>query len=126
MENLQLLEGSPIIFTFSSHNKPLTETSKSIKCYGMHKASLEIVDATTLSITVEGCVNATNVDTGAQLNDEDITWTTLAIISATSLEQVYTLTENGIYYIDLSGIQRVRLNVTLISGTPTISMMRAD
>ena len=126
MENLQLLEGSPIIFTFSSHNKPLTETSKSIKCYGMHKASLEIVDATTISITVEGCVNATNIETGAQLTDEEITWTKLATISATSLEKVDTLTEDGIYYIDLSGIQRVRLNVTSITGTPTISMMRAD
>lgn len=126
MENLQLLEGSPIIFTFSSHNKPLTETSKSIKCYGMHKASLEIVGATTISITVEGCVNATNVDTGTQLNDGEITWTKLATISATSLEKVDTLNKNGIYYIDLSGIQRVRLNVTSISGTPTISMMRAD
>lgn len=126
MENLQLLEGSPIIFTFSSQNKPLTETSKSIKCYGMHKASLEIVGATTFSITVEGCVNATNVDTGAQLTDNEITWTKLATISATSLEKVDTLNKNGIYYIDLSGIQRVRLNVTSISGTPTISMMRAD
>lgn len=107
---------------FDSVKTPVTEagTSESFHNNGFSTLILEISDATSISLTVEGCINILNTD-GTAKTDEECTWSTLAVIGLGSYNVADAITDNGIYAIGINGTARVRVVVSAISGSATIT-----
>lgn len=110
-----------IVPFFDSVKEPLTETkiSDSVWNNGYDNLSLEISGEGTATIIVQGCVNTVDAK-GQQLSDDKIQWTDLSMLSAKDYSQKPLLLENGIYYVGIIGISRIRINATDVSGNKTI------
>lgn len=115
MANFNLIR--TIVPFFDSVKTPLTEdkASDSIWNNGYDNLSLEISGNGSATIVVQGCVNTVDAN-GKQLNDNEITWTNLSMLDAKDYSQKAELTENGIYYVGIIGISRIRVNATDVSG----------
>ena len=110
-----------IVPFFDSVKNPLAadDTSKGYWVNGYDNLAVEVSGTGSGTIVVQGCVNTLNAD-DQQMEDQDINWTDLSMLSATNYSQKATITENGIYYVGVSGISRVRIQATGVSGTLTI------
>ena len=97
---------------FDSVKEPLTEdkVSTSVWNNGFDNLALEI----------SGEGSGTIIAKGEQLDDEEITWTNLCMISATDYSSKVSLTDKGIYHAGILGVSRVRINATDVSGELTI------
>ncbi|MBO7691895.1 MAG: hypothetical protein J6T10_04580 [Methanobrevibacter sp.] len=106
---------------FDSVKEPLTEdkVSTSVWNNGFDNLALEISGEGSGTIIVQGCINTINAK-GEQLDDEEITWTNLCMISATDYSSKVSLTDKGIYHAGILGVSRVRINATDVSGELTI------
>lgn len=106
---------------FDSVKTPLTSdgTSDSFGNNGYDNLTLEVSGAGSGVFAVQGCVNTLNAD-GNPLDDEDCAWTTLAVINANSYSKATSIGANGIYYVGVHGVSRVRVAATSVSGPKTI------
>lgn len=109
---------------FNSVKVPVTAagTSDSFHNSGFDTLALEVSpsgssSSVTIEGYVEGCINIVAPD-GTTLEDADCAWTQLALIDATLNKQ--TTFEQGIYFVGINGMARVRVVVTSISGSATI------
>lgn len=107
---------------FDSVKTPVTAagTSESFHNNGFATLILEVSDATSIKLSVEGCINILNTN-GTTKTDEECTWTTLAAISLSGYEVLDEIDQNGIYAIGINGSARVRVVVSEISGSATIT-----
>lgn len=122
--NLTLLEGSPVRINF----KDLTEgtPSKAFKCNAnINEALFSVEDATTVSLTLEACVNDLD-EKGEPLGDGDCTWVELALINTTDYSITNTVEDNGAFYLSLGGFARVRVNPTTLTGDPVVTLVKVD
>lgn len=122
--NLSLLEGSPVRVVFND----LVEgtPSNSFKCNAnINQALLSIEGASTVALTVEGCINDVDEE-GKKLLDDDCTWIDLALVNVSNLSVVTSVEDNGAFYVTLSGFARVRINPTTLTGAPKISLTRVE
>jgi hypothetical protein len=110
-----------IVPFFDSVKSPLASdgVSKGYWVNGYDNLAVEVSGTGSGTIVVQGCINTVNAD-GQQLEDQDISWTDLSMLSATNYSQKATITENGIYYVAISGVSRLRIEATGVSGTLTI------
>lgn len=110
-----------IVPFFDSVKEPLTEAkiSDSVWNNGYDNLSLEISGDGTATVTVQGCVNTVDAE-GQQLPDSELQWTDLSMLSAKDYSQKPVLSENGIYYVGIIGISRIRINATEVSGNKII------
>lgn len=110
-----------IVPFFDSVKNPLAAdgTSKGYWVNGYDNLAVEVSGTGSGAIVVQGCINTLDAD-DQQMDDQDINWTDLSMLSATNYSQKATITENGIYYVGVSGISRVRIQATGVSGTLTI------
>lgn len=119
--------GGALLYVFQDTNNQIVgEYSTSVNVVNIQTATLEVQGADTCSITVQGCVNDKEEDNITPLDDENCQWTPLANISVKDYEITETITSDGIYYISLSGIQRIRLSVGDTTKTARITLMRAE
>ncbi len=107
---------------FDSVKTPVTEagTSESFHNNGFATLILEVSDATSIKLTVEGCINILNTN-GTTKTDEECAWTTLAAIDLSAYSVLDEISSNGIYAIGINGSARVRVVVSEISGSATIT-----
>lgn len=119
MANLNL--NIQVVPFFDSVKNPITsdDTSKGFWANGYDNLAVEVSGTGSGTIVVQGCINTVDAS-GKQLDDQDISWTDLSMLSATNYSQKATITENGIYYVGVSGISRVRVQATDVSGSLTI------
>lgn len=106
---------------FDSVKNPLTAAADSASFVnnGYDNLALEISGSGSGTFAVEGCVNTLNAQGGA-LEDSQISWTPLMLISAEDFKSHGTATTNGIYYVAVAGISKVRVCATNVSGNNTI------
>lgn len=110
-----------IIPFFDSVKNPLTEAavSKSFFNLGFDNFALEISGSGTATLTIEGCINTVNAQ-GEQMDDDDCTWTPLSTLSAKDYAKSSAISNKGIYYVGISGLSRIRVNVTSVTGSVII------
>ena len=96
-----------------------TGTSDSFKNNGYENLTIEVSGEGSAAFSVEGCMNIQKPD-GSAMEDEECSWTSLAIFNGTDLSQLSEISEKGIYYVSIAGLSRVRVNVSSASGNVTI------
>lgn len=119
-------QGNSIALIFQNENLPIqNQYSESFSCTNLSSVALEISDATTCEVKVQGCVYDKDSD-GKLLADNDCQWTTLGLINASDFSVLDEAGEDGIYYLSLSGIQRVRLDIGSTTTTAKIIMVSGE
>lgn len=106
----------------------ITETSATYFNPSLQTIAVEVKNAASPSIQIEGCMDDYNEVTKKNLDDDDCVWYQLAIINSKDFSIVDKITENGIYYISVAGAKRFRFNVADISkiSVATISIQKVD
>lgn len=106
---------------FDSVKNPLdsSKTSDSFKNPGYDNLSLELSGTGSAVLAIEGCIN-TQDENGMALEDTDCSWSPLAILSAKNYSQAQSVSGNGIYFIGVSGISRIRVVASSVSGEVTV------
>ena len=106
---------------FDSVKEPLTEAgeSKSVWNNGYDNLAIELSGTGSAALSIQGCVNTVNAQ-GEQLEDADCSWTSLSVLKASDYSQVQQIEANGIYYVGITGISRIRVKATNVSGQVTI------
>ena len=107
---------------FDSVKTPVSTagTSEAFRNNGFETLILEVSGATSISLTVEGCINIIKPN-GETMTDEECSWTPLAIINMTGFEVLSEITSNGIYAIGINGNARVRTVIDSIEGEAVIT-----
>ena len=124
MTMMQLIEGSPIKFKFE--DLAAGESSKAIQCNGaITRALICVEDATTIAMTVEGCVNDTDAQ-GNPIDDADCNWFTLGLTSVEDFSNTTSIEADGAFYVELSGFSRVRVSATTLTGEPIITLVKVN
>ena len=110
-----------IVPFFDSVKNPLEETgeSKSVWNNGYDNVAIELSGEGSATLVVQGCVNTIN-DKDEQLSDEDCSWSDLSTLNAKNYSQVEQIVNKGIYYVGITGISRIRVKATSVSGKVTI------
>lgn len=105
---------------FDSVEHPLTEAAISDSYWnsGYNKMVLEVSGEGTGVFKVEGCINTLGSD-GHILDDNDCYWTELGAVATPSYSiqnAQSAITDNGIYYIDITGLSRIRIVAESVEG----------
>lgn len=110
-----------IVPFFDSVKNPLEEIgeSKSVWNNGYDNVAIELSGEGSATLVVQGCVNTIN-DKDEQLSDEDCSWSNLSTLNAKNYSQVEQIVDKGIYYVGITGISRIRVKATSVSGKVTI------
>lgn len=110
-----------IIPFFDSVKNPLTEdkTSPSVWNNGYDNLTVEVSGDGAGTFVVQGCVNTVDQN-GVQLADDDLVWTSLYTLDASTYEHKTQIISKGIYHVDIVGISRIRINATGVSGEISI------
>ena len=95
-------------------------TSESFHNNGFSTLILEVSGAEGIKLTVEGCINILNTD-GTTKTDAECTWTQLAVIDMSAYNVLEEVEGNGIFAIGINGNARVRVVISEISGSATIT-----
>ena len=124
--SLLLNQQSPLTLIFQDEVKKIDgQYSKMFECSNLQTMTLEIKGVDTCDITVEGAVNIYDTE-GSVLDEDDIDFTQLGLISASDYSVVDKATTKGIYYLSLGGVRGVRLNCSNLSSDTIITMARVD
>ena len=110
-----------VIPFFDSVKNPLTQNGISSAFYntGYDNLTLEISGEGSANVQVEACVNTLDAE-GNQLPDNQCSWTPLSTLSAKDYAKSSAISANGIYFIGISAMSRIRINATNVSGAVTI------
>lgn len=106
---------------FNSVKEPLTEdkTSDSYHSGGYDSFTLEFGGEGSATIVVEGCVNTRN-SLDQDLKDAECSWYPLAALNAQDYSKSAAISNKGIYFFGISGVSRIRVKATGVSGEVTI------
>lgn len=107
---------------FDSVKTPVSAagTSEPFRNNGFSTLTLEVSGATSIALSVEGCVNIIKPN-GETMTDEECSWTPLAIINMSDFSVLSEIADNGIYAIGINGNARVRVVVSSIEGEAIIT-----
>lgn len=102
---------------FDSVRTPLEADATSDGCRnsGYDNLTLEIGGEGTANVTVEGCVNTQNAK-NIDLEDSECNWYPLAALSAQDYSKSSAISAKGIYFVGVSGVSRIRVKATSVSG----------
>lgn len=114
----------PFIIFFDSINNPISApvVSGGLDISALSDMSIEVKNATKINMIVEGC-GCTFDSNNNELPDNECVWTPLAIVNATTFNVSQSITNNGIYLINLGGCRKIRLRVTEVTGKATVTGM---
>ena len=83
--------------------------------YGNYTSlSLEVSNATAISLKVQGCINVEGIE------DANLSWTDLAVINNGDYSVSSNIAANGIYSVGISGLTKIRVVITSITGDVTV------
>lgn len=100
------------IKTISFHsNASSAETSQVATNVNQGELLVLEVSATTISMKVQGIVNATEGNTN---------WSDLAVIDAKTLTTGESIAEPGIYYTSIDGVAKIRTVIDSVTGTANV------
>ena len=107
---------------FDSVRTPVSAagTSEPFRNNGFASLTLEVSGASSIALTVEGCVNIIKPN-GEAMSDVECSWTPLAIINMSDFSVLSEIANNGIYAIGISGSARVRVVISSIEGEAIIT-----
>ena len=114
----------PFIIFFDSINNPISTpiVGEGLDTSSLSDMSIEIKNATKINMIVEGCGCIFDGNNN-KLADTDCVWTPLAVVNATTFNVSQSITNNGIYLINLGGCRKIRVNVTEVTGKATVTGM---
>ena len=100
------------IKTIKFHNNASSAETSQVAT-NTHQGELLVleVSATTISMTVQGIVDATEGNTE---------WHDLAVINAKTLTAEESITEPGIYYVSVDGVAKIRTVIESMTGTANV------
>lgn len=106
---------------FDSVRTPLSEdkTCDGVWTNGYDTLTIEVSGTGSGTLVVQGCVNTMDANK-IQLKDDQVSWTNLYVLDASTYEHKTAIISNGIYHVDIVGISRVRIAATSVSGELTI------
>lgn len=107
---------------FDSVKNPVTAVgiSDSYHNVGFDTLILEVAGSEDIELKVQGCSNILKEDGMTSKSDDECEWSDLAVINAKNFDVSESISSNGIYYIGINGLMRVRVSVTSITGSATI------
>lgn len=104
---------------FDSVKTPVTAsgTSESFHNNGFGSMTIEVSGAA--SGEIEGCINILNAD-GSVKADSACSWSSLAVVNLGDLSLSSSFSGIGHYSVSISGMARVRVVLSSVSGSVTI------
>lgn len=113
----------PNISFFNSVKVPVTGPQTTSSFYNDNVQSeqilLEVSGVSSISLKVQGCIKYKDAD-GNMLDDADCIWNDLSLLDAKDYSLKNSITGNGLFIINISGIIRLRLKIESISGSATV------
>lgn len=86
---------------------------------------LEISGASAISLKVQGCINVKDAN-GDTIPDNNLEWSDIDLITAKNMGPASVASDNGIYYVSISGLTKVKVTATSSTGTiKVIGVMEA-
>ena len=103
---------------FDSVKNPITtdQTSDSFHNNGYDRLTIEVSGSGSGKFEIQGCVNTQGAD-GQPLDDANCSWTSTKVLDITDYEMKDKIEATGIFQIVITGMSRVRVKATDVSGT---------